>query len=167
MSEYGAGAGVTLHADEPKPLDHSEEYQCLFHEHYWRALGDRPWLWCKAVWQMFDAAAAGRDEGDTPGINDKGLVTRDRQTKKDAFFWYRACWSDEAVVHVTGRRARQRAQRTDVELYVNGSTRGVARVVERVALFFDVALDAGEDRIEVEGRRAAATVRDECRWTVL
>jgi beta-galactosidase len=176
MSEYGAGAGMTLHASEPKALDHSEEYQCLFHEQYWHALSQRSWLWCKAVWQMFDAASAGRDEGDTPGINDKGLVTRDRLTKKDAFFWYRACWSDEAIVHVTGRRARERERRTDVKVYsscdevelrVNGSSRGVVRVVAHIALFRDVALDSGENTIEAEGRRPGATVRDECSWAVL
>jgi beta-galactosidase len=175
MSEYGAGAGISLHSRQPAPLDHSEEYQCLFHEAYWHALGERPWLWCKAVWQMFDAAACGRDEGDTPGINDKGLVTRDRQTKKDAFYWYKACWNEEALVYVTGRRSQVRELRCDVkvyascddvELYVNGSSRGVLRVTRHLALFRDVELAVGENRVDVVGRRAGLTVRDACRWTV-
>lgn len=175
MSEYGAGAGVTLHANQPAPLDHTEEYQCLFHEHYWRTLRERPWLWCKAVWQMFDAAASGRDEGDTPGINDKGLVTRDRQTKKDAFYWYKANWSDEALVYITGRRSTVRERRSDVkvyascddvELYVNGSSRGLLPVVGHLALFRDVELAVGENRVDVVARRAGLTVRDACCWTV-
>ncbi|MEU9330975.1 hypothetical protein AB0D91_45875 [Streptomyces canus] len=39
---------------------------------------------------MFDFASDGRNEGSQPGINDKGLVTRDRQIRKDAFYWYKA-----------------------------------------------------------------------------
>lgn len=175
MAEYGAGAGITLHSSQPVPLDHTEEYQCLFHEAYWNAFRERPWLWCKAVWQMFDAAASGRDEGDTPGSNDKGLVTRDRQTKKDAFYWYKANWRDEALVYVTGRRNNVRERRCDVkvyarcddvELYINGASRGLLPVVGHIALFREVELDAGENRVDVVGRRAGLTVRDACCWTV-
>ena len=53
---------------------------------------DRPWLWGTFLWVMFDFASDNRHEGDHPGINDKGLVTGDRKTRKDAFFWYRANW---------------------------------------------------------------------------
>lgn len=174
MSEYGAGAGITLHAELPAPLDHSEEYQCLFHEAYWNAFRERPWLWCKAVWQMFDAAAAGRDEGDTSGINDKGLVTRDRQTRKDAFFWYQACWSESPVVHLVGRRAVRRSGADlkiysncdEVEVFVNGASRGVLRVVRNVALFRDLQLTAGANRVEAIGHYRGATVEDECCWTL-
>lgn len=174
MSEYGAGAGITLHAEQPAPLDHSEEYQCLFHEAYWNAFRERPWLWCKAVWQMFDAASAGRDEGDTPGINDKGLVTRDRRTKKDAFFWYKACWSDSAVVHLVGRRAVRKSRSDlkvysncdEVELFVNGASRGVLRVVRNVALFRDLELVAGTNRVKAIGHHGGVAVADECCWIV-
>jgi len=95
ISEYGAGASIYQHSEEPglEPAQaghyHPEEYQNLFHETYWQAMQARPFLWCKFVWNMFDFAVAGRNEGDTPGRNDKGLVTYDRQVRKDAFFYYK------------------------------------------------------------------------------
>lgn len=42
----------------------------------------RPWLWATHVWNMFDFAADGRDEGGKHGENQKGLVTFDRKIKK-------------------------------------------------------------------------------------
>lgn len=42
---------------------------------------------------MFDFGSSSRFEGESPGINDKGLVTYDRKTPKDAYFFYRANWS--------------------------------------------------------------------------
>src|SRR5262249_50431110 len=45
LSEYGAGASAKIHAAAPKKMDHSEEYQTLFHEAYWKALRERPFVW--------------------------------------------------------------------------------------------------------------------------
>ena len=92
VSEYGAGASVVQHQDPPTQPDpygspHPEEWQNLVHEVHWQQMSTRPYLWRKIVWTMFDFASDGRNEGDTPGRNDKGLVTYDRRTKKDAFFW--------------------------------------------------------------------------------
>jgi beta-galactosidase len=58
----------------------------------------------KFIWCLFDFASDGRNEGDHAGRNDKGLVTYDRKTKKDAFFFYKANWSREPVVHVTSSK---------------------------------------------------------------
>lgn len=43
---------------------------------------ERPWLWATHVWNMFDFAADGRDEGGKHGENQKGLVTIDRELRK-------------------------------------------------------------------------------------
>ncbi len=56
----------------------------------------------------FDLASAGRDEGDHASINDKGLVTYDRQTRKDAWYWYQANWSRVPMVYLTSRRPTPR-----------------------------------------------------------
>src|SRR5882724_3677394 len=109
ISEYGAGASVAQHENRPKhpkPASrwHPEEWQCLVHESAWPALTQTPGLWCKFVWTMFDLASNGRKEGDHEGINDKGLVTGDRLIRKDAYFYYQACWSGVPMVHVTERR---------------------------------------------------------------
>ena len=38
-------------------------------------------------------------------MNDKGLVTRDRQTRKDAFYLYKSLWNKkETTVYITSRR---------------------------------------------------------------
>ncbi len=60
------------------------------------------------VWNMFDFAADGRDEGGKHGMNHKGLVTFDRKIKKDSFYLYKAWWSDEAFVHICSKRFVER-----------------------------------------------------------
>ena len=126
VSEYGAGASVAIHAAAPKKMDHSEEYQALFHEAYWQALAARPWIWGSFVWNLFDFASDGRAEGDHPGRNDKGLVTYDRKIKKDAFYWFKANWSARPFVYVTGRRFSPRAVgATDLKVYSNVATVGL------------------------------------------
>ncbi|HZE98916.1 MAG TPA: glycoside hydrolase family 2 TIM barrel-domain containing protein, partial [Planctomycetota bacterium] len=58
VSEYGAGASINQHEDDPAPPSpggpwHPEEYQNLFHEAYWAQLSARPFIWSKLVWNMF------------------------------------------------------------------------------------------------------------------
>lgn len=104
LSEYGAEAITTLHSLKPVQGDYSEEYQAIFHEKYLKAINEREWLWGSYVWNMFDFGSAIRNEGGVKGRNNKGLVTIDRKTKKDSFWLYKAYWSDEKFVHITGER---------------------------------------------------------------
>jgi beta-galactosidase len=178
VSEYGAGANPSHHEPAPSSVPHAgnwhpEEFQNRFHEEYWIAMKSRPFLWCKIVWNMFDFASARRNEGGQPGINDKGLVTYDRGLKKDAFFWYKANWSAEPVVHiVSSRAAHPRPQPVDVNVYSN---------CERVELFVD-AKSHGEKTgdnmrftwpgitvgpgttIRAVGRRGNQEAADACSW---
>ena len=83
----------------------SEQYQCVYHEHLLKCIeAQRPYLWATHVWNMFDFAADGRDEGGAHGLNQKGLVSFDRKQKKDAFYLYKAAWSKESFVHLCGKR---------------------------------------------------------------
>ncbi|HEX9622261.1 MAG TPA: DUF4982 domain-containing protein, partial [Polyangiaceae bacterium] len=114
------------------------------------------------------------DEGDTAGRNDKGLVSYDRQTKKDAFFWYKSNWRVEPLVYVTSRRFTSRTTATvpvkvysnldSVELRVNGASAGTATGTDRVFLFEDVPLSAGANEIEAVGTRGAETASDSVSW---
>ena len=120
FSEYGADANPAYHSSQPDRGDYTEEYQCLYHEHMLRMIEERPWLWATHVWNMFDFAADGRDEGGKHGENQKGLVTIDRELRKDAFYLYKAYWSKEAFVHLCGRRYVDRAEEvTKIKVYSN------------------------------------------------
>lgn len=163
VSEFGAGASVLhqqLPPDRPRPDGewHPEQYQTAFHQAYWRELRQRPWLWSTFIWVGFDLASDGRDEGDRPGINDKGLVTYDRSVRKDAWYWYRANWSDVPMAHIVDRRLPGRGRRTAVrvfsnlsalELWVNGRLVSEAPVADYEALWPDVALEEGLNRVEL------------------
>lgn len=120
FSEYGADANPAYHSSQPDRGDYTEEYQCLYHEHMLRMIEERPWLWATHVWNMFDFAADGRDEGGKHGENQKGLVTIDRKLRKDAFYLYKAYWSKEAFIHLCGRRYVDRAEEvTKIKVYSN------------------------------------------------
>ena len=179
VSEYGAGASVAQHeaapVKQPKASGpwHPEEYQAIVHEHAWAAMRGRPWLWGTFVWCLHDFASDGRKEGDHPGRNDKGLVTYDGKTRKDAFYFYQANWSERPMVYVTDRRYTPRPTAAgpikvysncdDVKLTVNGQALPAVKPNDvHVFVWPDATLNAGENRIEATGTRGGATVTDGC-----
>ncbi len=110
LSEYGADGNYHVQTGAPVRGDYSEQFQARYHEHMIDVIDARPWLWATHVWNLADFAADGRDEGGVPGRNQKGLVNFDRSVKKDAFYAYKAAWSDEPFVHLAGRRYVDRAR---------------------------------------------------------
>ena len=133
FSEYGADANPAFHSARPEKGDYSEEYQALYHEHMLRMIEARPYLWATHVWNLFDFAADGRDEGGKHGENQKGLVTFDRTLRKDAFYLYKAAWNrSESFVHLCGKRYVNRCEtETEIKVYSN---------CETVSLYVDGAL---------------------------
>lgn len=120
FSEYGADANPKFQSAKPEKGDYTESYQALYHEHMLEMIEKRPWLWATHVWNLFDFAADGRDEGGKHGENQKGLVTFDRQTRKDAFYLYKAAWNKEPMLHICGSRYIERAEDvTEVKVYSN------------------------------------------------
>jgi beta-galactosidase len=179
VSEYGAGAAITQHADNPARPDpagpsHPEEYQSALHETTWKQMKTRRYLWAKAIWNMFDFAVDSRDEGDTPGRNDKGLVTYDRKTRKDAFFFYKAQWTTAPFVYVTSRRFNPRTTATvtvkvysnmdSVRLQVNGVPLGAVTNPDHVFQWTNVALAPGPNIVTAIGTTGGTNVADTVSW---
>ena len=136
-SEYGCEGMPNLHAAHPRRGDHSEEYQAKYHEYMIKFFEKRPFLWATHLWNMFDFAADARNQGGEPGMNHKGLVTFDRQTKKDSFYLYKAWWSSVPFVHICGKRyVNRETPVTTVKVYSNAKT---------VTLYVD-GKKAGEQR---------------------
>ncbi len=183
VSEYGAGASVNHHEWPLGEKDadgrfHPEEAQSACHEGNWSVYARRPYLWCKFVWLFADIQSYQRREGEMDGYNDKGVITHDRKTKKDAFYFYKANWSDEPVAYISSRRFTERHSPTvevkaytnlsDLTLYVNGRKISKQAPDEiRRAIWKDVRLNEGENIIVVEGKRDGQVVTDECRWTYI
>lgn len=129
FSEYGADANPDLHSASPEKGDYSEEYQCVYHEALLECIEERPFIWASHVWNLFDFAADGRDEGGKNGINQKGLVTFDRKVKKDAFYLYKAAWSQKPFVHLCGRRYLDHVEE-NIEIKVYSNQREVCLYVD-------------------------------------
>lgn len=109
-----------LHAKHPRRGDNSEEYQAKYHEYMLKFFAKHPELWATYVWSMFDFAADARNQGGEPGMNHKGLITFDRQTKKDSFYLCKAHWSGESFVRICGKRFEKRTgKRTEIKVYTN------------------------------------------------
>lgn len=143
-SEYGCEA-LNWHSDTPQQGDYTEEYQAHYHEELIKQFFSRPYIWATHVWNMFDFGADARNEGGENGQNHKGLVTIDRQYKKDAFYAYKAWLSDEPFVHLCGKRFVNHTGDTvrvtvysnqpEVELFANGVSLGVQRAEDHFFRF--------------------------------
>ena len=155
FSEYGADANARFHSSNPEQGDYTEEYQCVYHEHMLNIIQARPYLWATHVWNLFDFAADGRDEGGKKGENQKGLVEFDHKTQKDAFYLYKAAWSKAPFVHLCGKRYADRAEdTTEIKVYSNCETvtllvdgREAGTRTGKTVFTFTVPL-TGEHRIE-------------------
>ena len=163
-SEYGCEGMPNLHSSAPHRGDHTEEYQAIYHEYMLKCFEKRPFMWANHVWNMFDFAADARNQGGEPGMNHKGLVTFDRQIKKDSFYLYKAYWTKAPMVHISGKRFKHRPEKyttvkvystcDTVSLYVDGELK--ERKVGGKIFKFRIPLTE-ETKVEV----VAGSVRDE------
>ena len=130
VSEYGVGVNPFCHTWKEEDIRrykddrrHVEEYGNLSHEAHVQQIAAMPWLNFTSLWILFDFPVADRKEGfvdsedgvnyvENPErmyMNDKGLVTRDRKTKKDSFYLYKSWWNhDVETVYIAGRRLLKR-----------------------------------------------------------
>ncbi len=166
ISEYGAGGSIYQHElptqkPTPKGTWHPEEYQSLLHEISWQILKERKFIWGTFIWNMFDFAADQRSEGDMAGMNDKGLVTYDRKVRKDAFYFYKAQWTDIPMVHIASKRFSPRkpgnynikvyTNCSDVELSFNGVISKLKVPSSKVLEIQDKMFNLGKNEIKVIG----------------
>ncbi|MDK2769120.1 MAG: glycoside hydrolase family 2 [Sphingomonas sp.] len=184
ISEIGAGGAPNMHSDNPLggPIDSAgrvqpEAFFSWYHEQSWKVLKDRRDLWGVWLWNGFDFGTTVRREGDAQDINTKGVVSYDRKIRKDAFYFYRANWSNKPTVHITGRRYIDRAYPvTDVRVYSNATAtslhvngRALPQLTDcpdRICVWRDVRLKPGTNRIEARGTFASGPITDRVEWTL-
>jgi beta-galactosidase len=182
ISEYGAGANVTQHENNPRQPTatgqwHPEEWQAMVHENAWREFKLCPFIWGTFVWNLADFTSYWRHEGGVVGRNDKGLVTYDRKTRKDAFYFYKANWSDEPVLYITDRRFTDRtnaltnvkiySNTAAVELFLNGKTQGTRNNDGNDVFQWKLLILApGKNTVEARAASAVGPLTDNCDWTL-
>lgn len=159
ISEYGAEGILSWHTDEPKVRDYTEEYHALYHETVLDIFNKYDYVWGTYVWNCFDFGSDMRDEGGVQGMNNKGLVTFDRKTKKDAYYWYQSMWSKNPMLHITSKRFVDRhldtitvkvySNQDSVELTHNGSPVAL-KEKNGTRFYFDIKLDEGSNEIEAK-----------------
>lgn len=188
ISEYGWGANVNQHEAYPElgknnltagGAWHPEEYQSIMSEEAIRYIKAHNELWATYCWVLFDFAVDARNEGGQIALNDKGLVTADRQIKKDSFYLYKANWNrKDLFAYITSRRWTDRkAEDTyikvysncdKVELFVNDKNLGYMKSKGNgVFVMEDVALENGKVEVKAVGTcdGASAEYTDTCIWS--
>jgi beta-galactosidase len=181
ISEYGAGGSIYQHSENlvpPNPMGspHPEEWQSYYHEENLKIFDDRPFVWGTFVWNMFDFGSHFRKEGDHYGINDKGMVTYDRKTRKDVFYFYKANWSEEPVLHITSSRyifrdkpetqVKVYSNLNDVTLMVNDVEISTKSPEKGIIIWDNIMLDEGNNSIVVTTQAGGQTYVDDCLWVL-
>ena len=173
ISEYGADTNIAFHSEEPKVNDYSEEFQALYHEKVYPMMLSRDFVWGSFVWNMFDFTSPIRNAANIKNRNIKGLVTFDRKTRKDSFYYYKAMWSKQPFLHIASKRFVNRATDViDVKVYTNqefvelycGDCTQKRNTKNGNAVFEKVPLQMGQNKIEVKSgkyRDSAVFVRVE------
>lgn len=184
VSEYGAGASIGQQDDAVSKAPgaggkwHPEAWQTRVHENALKSFADcAPAMWGSFVWNMFDFASPWRHEGERNGINDKGLVTYDRRTRKDAFYLYKANWNPEPMVHLLARRdvarhaesvsIRYYSNLTKVTVKLNDTVLGGAKsYAPNAYVIGPVKLRPGKNTVTAEALApGGARITDKVEWT--
>lgn len=184
FSEYGTEANINQQQEVVAnrgdccgfDKNYNESFATRFHEEHWHVIAQHPFLVASYVWNTFDFATPMSSQGRVEARNMKGLVTFDRKTKKDPFYWYKANWSKEPVLYITQRRVVNRGRQiTPVtvysnvgkpKLFVNGTeistlTQGYTDIHY---IFTDVKLSEGENTVEVQVIKDGRTYSDKITW---
>ncbi len=165
VSEYGAGGNILHQRNQlAQPQNsssiHPENWQTHFHEQYYEMLKTYPFLWGTFINSMFDYACSDNSTEGSPHISDMGLVSFDRHTKKDAFYFYKANWNDiDPFIHITEKRNIFRntvnqsikvyTNLDRAELIVNNFSYGIKEQKDGIIIWDNIKLLEGRNRIDV------------------
>ena len=176
IGEYGASGSVCRHNEPFNTLsygdrDCSEEYQAAFHYCNYGAIRDDAKVWGSFVWEMFDSGSDLQKEPHRHGINAKGLVEFDHKTPKDAYWFYKANWNPEPMLHLVGSRRSVTTNAVatvmgfcnagPVTLSANGKIIGELAPDDRMTVIWDgVPLQPGKNDLALSSGslKASATV---------
>ncbi len=184
FSEYGAEANIHQQQEDVTDVgdccgfykNYNESFATKFHEIQWGVIAQHPYIVASYIWNTFDFATPVSAQGGVQARNMKGLVTFDRKTKKDPYYWYKANWSKEPVLYITQRRVVERENEyTPVavysnvgtpQLFVNGEAIGnpVQGSTAVHYIFERVRLKEGENVVEVKASRNGKAVEDKIVW---
>jgi beta-galactosidase len=171
--EYNEDGTVTQLGTSSSTYTSNTTYQAFMHEKILYELRNScRGLWGVYLWQMFDSANDTVDVN-LGGMNTKGLVSYDHQTRKAAYYFYKANWNtwEPFVYIVNTERAVRPSDKTiiraysnteECQLYVNGqpykepitdvNTTDNVYDNNHVFMWYDVQLDAGKaNTIEIKG----------------
>jgi len=182
LTEYGADANIAHQTeligdmlDWEKPY-YPEIFQTKTHEYQWSIIAKHPYILASYLWNMFDFAVPKWSRGSVPARNLKGLVTIDRKIKKDAYYWYKANWSEDPVVYLTQRRNTDRERKiTSITIYsnigkptvtLNGKKlTAIRQEYTKVHYIIDpVTLDDGKNLIKATAYKNGKAYQDEIIW---
>lgn len=163
VSEYAvATMGRGLYGMGPE----SEDLAGAKHEDFLARLYARPWLAGGLIWHQFDYEGESYDTV-IPHIVAFGMADTWR-IPKDVYYFYQSQWTATPVVHIVGhwtwpgeegktRSVKVYSNLEEVELYLNGTSRGVKRAATGGALphpprIWQVAYQPGTLRAVARGR---------------
>jgi beta-galactosidase len=177
VTEFGADADPRIHSFTPVRFDKSVEYAMLYHQIYIREIMKRQFVAGAAVWNLADFNSETRDET-MPHINNKGLLTLDRQPK-NTYYLYKANlllkpflkigngeWNRRGgVASVSQNSFVQNLQvisnADTVELFLNGKSQGKKQVIERIANW-SVPFTNGINKLSAIALVKGAVLEDHC-----
>lgn len=184
LAEYGTEANIHHQQEDVGDVGdccgfdrkYNETFSTRLHEIQWGYIAQHPYLLASYLWNTFDFATPASSQGGVEARNMKGMVTFDRQTRKDPFYWYKANWSKEPVLYLTQRRVANRKHRvTPVTVYSNaGTPRLYVNGVEHTGfvkgttdvhyIFENIELREGDNTIEARISHKGNPLEDKIMW---
>ncbi|NLR80604.1 glycoside hydrolase family 2 protein [Chitinophaga eiseniae] len=184
LTEYGADGNIHQHTDslvtDFDPVSGQffpETYQTATHVQQWAVIEKHPYITASYLWNMFEFAVPMWNRGGVNARNLKGLITYDRQEKKDAFYWYKANWNPAPMVYIAERRNNIRHQaHVKVEVFSNlelvtlqvnnnAPVTGHRGANKRDIIFDDITLQPGNNTITATGIYNGKAYTDTITWT--
>jgi beta-galactosidase len=183
LSEYGAGSGLHQHVakantdgghEKTSSRFHPMENQTAIHHDDYQAIAKRDFVWGSFVWNMFDFSSAHRREGEVNCMNDKGLVSYDRKTKKDVFYFYRANWNKKSpTTYLCSKGYIDRKEDVtdivgfvsdgDATLFINGKKIGTQKADDvHTVIWKALKLHKGQNIVELKSKNGS----DKAVWEV-
>lgn len=160
ISAYGAEGNIKYHSNHPKVGDFTEEYQTRFHEIYYEEIHNHTSILGSFLANLYDQRIK-------TGIETMGLVTLDKNIKKDVFYFYKACWSNIPFVYLCEKRFKIRSSeyitlvvysnQEFVTIYVNEEVHTI-NIKNHIGTIDNIRLHPGENHLKAQAVDCEDTV---------